>query len=281
MSRKVSSKKKGYWKDYISSFKTLDRRSWYSFGLDIAYTLSFVLFAFLFQVILRGMVSEMRPMSTSIITQLAGSMNVMPLEAELSTHLYFTYKLLFLILLFVLLVFLCWVLTRALIWKLFLRKTWKIRSWFKFLLLMFIWQIVIILPLIWLFGRFLNELLFPIFFSGGDAMAVFYFYSMLILASILFLLFYTHFSTILYYKFTVTQELKSFLDTFKDGVLKIKHFIIPFLLILLTVVAISVLSMVLLILPEIVTSILSFGLLFGFVTWIRWYYFILMKKHKL
>jgi len=154
---------------------------------------------------------------------------------------------------------------KYLIWNIVLKEKNKIRNWIRFLLLNTLWSVItfliLLIPMTSMFKTMEK--------SGGvanDALAF--------QASIFWILIilFAYLTPILYVLFIKNKRLFfSLKKTFLLGILRIRYFIFPYLLIILTLITISIVLMITKLFPQIVQSIFGYVTLFAFIAWIRFY----------
>jgi len=275
-------KKKLDWKRYLNSFKSADKRLLFSAMIDLAFIAGVFVFGFFMQFFFRKTISEFSTSffmgaSTLTATGTPSPAAMSSLNSGLSSQSALVIKLLFFIVSFFLLIFLLWVITRGFIWQIFLKKKWNFKTWAKFSLVTIIWGLICAVPLLFISfisGSFLLSLAPPGIFLQSF-IAIFYF-----LLLFVFLILYLHFSSILYYIFTVKQQIKAVFLAYKTGVMKIKLFLKPLLFIFLTFIVLSIASTVLNILPEVLKTSIATIIWFLTLSWVRWYYISIFKSHK-
>jgi len=275
-------KKTSSWKDYINVFKTIDSRFFYSMLLDFAFVL-FLIFGFFFiEMLLRGFISKMEPLVIETgLSAAVASMDASKIEAinaPLSGSASYAIAILISFFASYILCFFFWTLTRSILWNILLKQKFSFKRWMKFTLTMLIWGVVFVLPSLLFFYMFLAAFVLPNINTSNYILAMWTMFLLAASTSIFFLL-YLHFTNILYYKFTLTKKL-SIGYALKNGVIKIRLFIVPLLFIIFSFIIFSAVSMILNLLPEVVLLFISTVLLFCFLNWTRWYYVKLLEKHK-
>lgn len=145
------------------------------------------------------------------------------LQATISTLRGFALFAMLTAVLFLLLLIISWTLCQGIIYTALLKKKFSLRHFEKFLILNLIW----IIP--WLI------LIFMILFVGKTEN----FIAPILILALLFL----HFSLILYTLFAKNNKLGQIKQALKLGITKIHHFIMPYLIIIITFIILSQLNL--------------------------------------
>ncbi len=146
---------------------------------------------------------------------------------------------------FILLIIINWSFFQGVIYNILLKKKFNMKYLGKFLLLNIIWFIP------W-------TILLFIIIAGSKA-------NYLLISFYTTILIFIHFSSILYILFTKNSKLKEIKNALKIGILKIHHFILPYIIITITFIILSQLNLLNI-------NILAIGLVYLlFFSWIQNY----------
>ena len=194
---------------------------------------------------------------------------------ELAALKSFYYGAIIFSMLLIIFLFLTWSFFQGQIWSAILKKKFNLSYFKKFLLLnlacipLFIILSFIILVYLELFGRIF------LFFQTAGFNTSFVMFILLVLFIFIFLpilLYLINCIPIIYIYFTKKNKiLNSFKDTFDIAVKKIHLLYIPYLIISLVFVLLSVITIPFNILPAWLTSLISFVLLVIYAAWARFY----------
>ena len=244
-------------KKCINSFKELDITYLHTILYDILlysfWFLTFTLYGTIVPKLLKGM-------ENIDIVELQTSMSAEQAELTLQTLQSTITQFILLTILLVLLILASYALFKGLIWTKILKKkfTWKYFRKFIALNLLYVLFAVVVFIL-------------PVLLVLLGIEAGFW----LLFLQILFVfvaIVYFYFRTISNILFTKTKKISSFFNAFGKGVDKFKKLVMPLVFMLLTFLAILLLSTVLNLVSETISLIIAGLLLLVFIAWVRIYF---------
>ena len=181
----------------------------------------------------------------------------------------------------ILIIVYCWSFTRTLIWSTLLGK--KIKNLAKFSLKLsainLVWLLLSVVPfyfVLFRLARIYNDPLFAITSRASGYTYILF----LQLIMLLIVLLYCHFTNIFYYKYLHAPKLKTIWHALKFGVVNIPAFLKPMGVLMLFFVVLMFAGIINKFLPELMASILSFGIVFFFALISRQFYINILKHYK-
>ena len=245
-------KKQTYWKNtyitFLNSFKKLDKRVIYIVFCDFLFLLLLIAGLFLWNANISKKIAEIpvdllqdpESLSPEMAEQTLSLLKAPLISVMIATIILLTF------------IFLIWTFFKGIIWNLVLKKKFGLKYYYKFILLNLFWFAL------WLIPAFLI-----IISLKRKPSAIFL---------LLVLIFLIYFTNILYILFTKRNLIKEALkNTFKLGFNKIHFFLLPYILMLVTMLIISLILWPTHFLPErIYTSISTLALVF-YLAWLRFY----------
>lgn len=246
---------KQHFLDFLASFRSLfTKKSLFIILLDAA----FYLFAIVFSLII-GKVGK--TWAGSMVASL-GSLSYTDTTQQAAIK-WVAVKVFIFLVLFLLLILLAWLVSRGIIWALLAGKryTWSF-AW-RFSVMNLLWIIIMLVP-----GFFLFKGLYQsVQFGPTPATQTYYYYHVIFLIIILYL------SYLLNYLFTRHERVfLTFKETAKQAVLGFPRIVVPFVLMLATLVVLGFVSKALNALPNAVSSIIGTILFLASFTWAKTYY---------
>lgn len=194
----------------------------------------------------------------------------------------FALQLFGMILLFAVYLILCWVLTRALVWKFLVgvpRGVSFFRLWLKLILPNFVWLLITVVPLYFLLFKlaliYENPLVQIVSQPAGYAYIFF-----VQLSAALLLLLYCHFTNLFYLTYFKTPRFRALWDALVTGVVEFHSFLKPLGILFVFFIVIAAVGMLTNLLPEPFKTIFSFGFLFFFALISRMWYVAVLSRPK-
>lgn len=210
--------------------------------------------------------------SSQILTQQAlmlqgismDSLELQQTEAAVTSFNHFLYSLLILLIAFIIFMLLNWSFSRYCIWNLILHGRIQLKKFWKFVLANFIWFLIWLVPLIFaLYPIFVmvklkmqleKPPLFPLIALG------------IIIVAIL------HFTYLYFIGFIREQKIgKALAFAFKAGTVKIRFLLLPYLIMIVGFVILSIISYPLKFASDKVSIAVSLILMLAYNSWIRFY----------
>ena len=184
------------------------------------------------------------------------------------------------VLLYLVLLFLLWTLSRSFMWSTLTNKPWTKRYWGKMTLHYLTWFVIFVLPLGVIFNWGLQTYSKKVF-----AVQTAYVLGVVFLLFFFFLFFfYNHFVTLFYYHYQPNQKWTATFKLYPHGFSLIKKALPANGYLVLLVVVLSLLSFILRIFPETIASYVSITLMFLFFHFVRFHYLDVLrhidKKHN-
>ena len=251
-------------KQYIKSFKELDLEFIHTVMYDIllysCWALSFVVYG-LWTTKIFEKLNELDIASLQTAMQDITKSNISNQQAELSLQILQSTitKFIFLTLLLILIILGVYALFKGLIWTKILKKKFTFKYFRKFIALNLLYVLFAVVVFI------LPVLLVLLGIEAGF---------WLLFLQILFVfvaIVYFYFRTISNILFTKTKKISSFFNAFGKGADKFKKLVMPLVFMLLTFLAILLLSTVLNLVSETISLIIAGLLLLVFIAWVRIY----------
>lgn len=267
-------KKAGGWKSFFTLFKKLDRRHLYAFLFECLFALLMALGALVFgrlQLLLQRRVQGIS--AEGVVAGLSTGASAATIASVKGTLI----LVLVLIFLFLAYAFVCWTLTRALIWRVLIQQIHPrpplsfFRFWIKLLPAGFVWTLITFVPLGLAFSyivRVYESPLFPVVSRLSGYTYIFF----IQLAAVILLTLYCHFTNLFYIRFFRAPKFRAVWDALKTGVVAFPRFAKPLSILLVFFVAVMLVGSLTSFLPDPFKTIGAFAFLFVFSTVSRvWY----------
>ncbi len=185
-----------------------------------------------------------------------------------------------LVLVYLLLLFVLWTLSRSLIWATLLSKPWSIKFGAKMLLAQLIWGLLFVLP--WFIIFRIVTLLYGTAPFVTSASVLYYIYlTLIVLVLIAFVLVYHHFTITMYLLFTRHQSFLSVLQAYPVGFSLFKKALVPNCYLVLVGLVVSLFSLLFNVIPETMRSYPTFVLYLILLMFARVYYRELFHHWKI
>lgn len=254
-----------HWHFLIASLKRLAHKpALFALGYELLFWVVFLLLGNGLSAYLSKSFAGFYPNAASP-TQLA---NLQGPLTELQGKLFF---LIGLVLVYLVLLYIMWVLSRSLIWSALLSKPWSLKFSAKMLLVQLIWGLLFVLPWVILFRIFLALYATAPFTTGISALYYLYL-TVIVLVLAGFLLVYHHFTSTMYFLFVKRTTFLSVLQAYPVGFSLVSKAWIPAVYLILLTLLVSIISLVFNIVPETLRSYPTFLVYLILLTFARVYY---------
>ncbi|HLD06945.1 MAG TPA: hypothetical protein VJC16_05445 [Candidatus Nanoarchaeia archaeon] len=250
------------WQRFISSFRRLGRDYLKMIGWDIAAYAGISGLLALLQGWITGQLAALNALQAGALSNIDIVENSLEAQQYAGAISSFIIKSAIILLVFSLSVLVIWSLCKGMVYSILLKKPFTVKGFFRFAGLNAIWGI---------FWLALIVLAMRLLAPGAAA----------VLLGILAIL-WLYLTFFLYYSFTLHQSIrKAFTQLLPLGIGKLPHLFFPYLLSLLTFIALLIIGLLLNLLPEQFSLIISPLLLIAYIAWLRIYLAgILHETHK-
>ncbi|HII88148.1 TPA: hypothetical protein HA253_00995 [Candidatus Woesearchaeota archaeon] len=262
-----------HWHFLLGSLKKFTHKTtWFVFCYELGFWVLFLVLG----TGLSGYLSKSFAGFYPSVTSPAQLANLQGPLTELQGKLFF---LIGLVLVYLLLLYVLWIVSRSLMWSTLLSKKWSVRFSTKMLLVQLIWGLLFVLPWFILFRIFLAFYATAPFTTGISALYYLYL-TVIILVLIGFLLVYHHFTSTMYFLFTKHGSFLSVLQAYPISFSLVGKAWIPSVYLILAGLLVSIISLVFNIFPEALKSYPTFIIYVLLLTFARVYYRDLLTHWK-
>ncbi len=247
--------------EYLSSFRSLlSRRALFAGLVDAA----FYLFAILLSL---GIGKVGKSWSESLMSGL-GSVSFTD-AAQAAAAKAVAIKLLLFTFLFFLLIILGWLVSRGLIWAIIAGKRYTWRFAWRSVVLNAVWLIILAVPVVYLF----KGLYRAVQYGPTPGMQVYYWYHAVFFIIALYLTYLINHLFTRHERVLITLK-----DTVVQAVIGFPRIVLPFFFMIATLVILAIVSKVMNVLPESLSTILGAVLFFASFTWAKTYYHVALTR---
>ena len=268
--------KTGGWKSFFTLLKEINKRHLRAFMLEFLFVLLIGLGMLVFGKL--QLVLQRRVQGVNIEGVVAG-LSTGASAATIASMKETLILVLVLAFLFMVYIFLCWTLTRALIWRALIPSPPLsfFRFWLKLSLVGFVWTLITFVPLGLAFSYFVrlyDSPLFPIV-SRLSGYTYLFFIQLLMLV---ILMLYCHFTNLFYISFLRSPKFRAVWDAVKTGVVEFSRFAKPLGILLVFFVVVMLIGSLTSFLPDPFKTIGAFAFLFIFSTVSRMWYVVVGSR---
>jgi hypothetical protein len=240
------------WKAYLTVLQSIKEKTfWKVFLADFLFYPVMMLGAFIAQFPLTGL---------------------QPIQADLQPSLSALATAAFISIVYLIFLLGTWSFSKYFMWKSLAQKALKLRSFFKFTLVVLIWNFVLGLPALKVFEKLTGLYYQPFVTISSKLIGYTYiFVLILVLAALVFL--YIHFMYASYYTLARTDKLKSAITVLKPAALQLKHFVLPGVYLALSFLVLAIVfSFLDKIAPTTFLNVVFTPFLFAWLTYYKVYY---------